>query len=474
VSDFIKADICVIGAGSGGLSVASGSAQLGRKTVLIERGEMGGDCLNTGCVPSKALLAAAKHAEMMRHASQFGIADVEPNIDAARLHSQLHEIIATIAPHDSQERFEGLGVKVIRASARFADSRTIEAANVRIRARRFVIATGSRASIPPIPGLDQIPFFTNETIFEKDFIPSHLIVIGAGPVGIELAQAHRRLGAQVSIVETQSALPKEDKDLAAIVLAQLQKEGVALYQSTQVTSVKKSDAGIVLTLLGPSGSRTLEGSHVLVATGRKPNIEDLGLESAGVALNASGIVVDKHLKTSNRRIYAIGDVSGAPQFTHVASYHASLVIRHAFFRQPIHADHANIPRVVFTEPELAQVGLLESEARTKRKSVRIITSEFSGIDRAVAERKTEGMIKLVVQRGGRILGAGIVGPNAGELIWPWALAISQEIKLSSLAGSIVPYPTLSDISKRAAGSYYTSTLFGRGSRLLVSFLSLFG
>lgn len=469
----IRADICVIGAGSAGLSVAAGAAQLGRKVVLIEKGEMGGDCLNTGCVPSKALIAAANIAQTIRGSAPFGIAAAAPAIDGARVHAHVHEVIATIAPHDSQERFEKLGVKVIRAPAHFVNAGMVEAGTNCIRARRFVIATGSRAAVPPIPGLDHVPYFTNETIFKKNFIPPHLAIIGGGPLGLELAQAHRRLGSQVTVIEAARVLPREDEEAAGVVRASLERDGVRIMESTNVTAIKTSANGISMQLVSAHHSEVLEASHILVATGRKPNIEGLELERAGIAADKHGIRVDHRLKTTNPRAYAIGDVSGAPQFTHVAGYHAGLVIRHALFRAPVRTDYTAIPHVTYTDPELAQVGLTESEARAVHKRVTVVRANFSENDRAIAGRRTEGFAKLVVSRG-RVLGATIVGAHAGELILPWSLAISQKTKLSTLAAMVAPYPTLSEIGKRAAGSFYTPTLFSRRTKALVAFLSLFG
>jgi pyruvate/2-oxoglutarate dehydrogenase complex dihydrolipoamide dehydrogenase (E3) component len=470
----LKCDLCVIGAGSGGLSVAAGAAQLGRKVVLIEKGEMGGDCLNTGCVPSKSLIAAANRAERIREAAGFGIQVAAPTADPARVRAHIREAIATIAPTDSQARFEGLGVTVIRAPARFLDERNVEAGDARIRARRFVIATGSRPAVPPIPGLDAIAYFTNETIFDKDFIPPHLIIIGAGPIGIELAQAHRRLGSQVTMLEAAKALPKEDEEAAALVVAKLTGEGVRLLENTQATSIAKTGDGARLQLVSARGSEVIDGTHVLVAAGRKPNVEGLHLENAGIAFDAKGVKVDSGLKTSNRRVYAIGDIAGGAQFTHLAGYHAALVIRNAMFRLPVRVDALTIPRVTFSDPELAHVGLTEREARLAHREVKIARADFADNDRAVTEREREGFIKIVVGRGSAILGATIVGAHAGELILPWVLAMKRKLPLSAMAGLVVPYPTLSDISRKAASNHYAPLLFSRGTRLLVKLLAGLG
>jgi pyruvate/2-oxoglutarate dehydrogenase complex dihydrolipoamide dehydrogenase (E3) component len=467
----LTCDLCVIGAGSGGLSVAAGAAQLGRKVVLIEKGEMGGDCLNTGCVPSKSLIAAAKHAQAVRDAAAFGVQAGSVAIDGVSVHAHIREAIDAIAPNDSQARFESLGVTVIRAEASFLDERHVEVGSRRVRARRFVIATGSRPAVPPIDGLGQVPFFTNETIFEKDFIPPHLIVIGAGPIGMELAQAHRRLGSHVTMVEAIRALPREDEGAARLVVDRVTREGVRLLENTKIESIARSESGVRLQL---ENGEQLDGSHLLVATGRKPNIETLQLEDAGVQFNAKGISVDRGLRTSNRRIYAIGDVAGGAQFTHLAGYHAALVIRSALFRLPAHVNPMLVPRVTFTDPELAQVGLTESEARAQHSGIGLAHAEFAENDRAVTEREREGFLKVVVDRRGTVLGATIAGPHAGELILPWLMAIKEKRKLSAMAAMVVPYPTLSDVSRRAASAYYAPRLFSRGVRALVSALSLFG
>lgn len=454
----LKPDLCVIGAGSGGLSVAAGAAQMGAKVVLVEGGEMGGDCLNSGCVPSKALIAAAKHAHAMRTGAAFGVHGAEPRIDAGAVRAHVEETIAAIAPHDSQERFEGLGVTVLRDWARFVSDREVVACAARIRARRFVIATGSRAFAPPIPGLDAVPYLTNETIFAFDAIPRKLAIIGAGPIGSEMAQAWRRLGAEIALIDAETALSREDPEAAAVVRETLQREGVVLHEGASVASVS-GEAGALRVDLGEAG--VIEASHLLVATGRAPTLSRLDLEAGGVEADKSGVRVDDGLRSvSNRRVYAVGDAAGRGQFTHLAGYHAGLVVRSALFRLPVtlRADH--IPRVTYTDPELAQVGLTEAEARAEHgDAVEVVRAEFSGNDRARAERRTDGFCKLVLGRKGRILGATIVGPQAGELLQPLALAISAKMKVGALAGMVAPYPTLGEIGKRAAGAYYTPRLF---------------
>ena len=470
----IKADICVIGAGSGGLSVAAGAAQMGARTVLIERGEMGGDCLNTGCVPSKALIAAGARAYAMSNSEAFGIAQVTPQIDFTKVNAHVKGVIAAIAPNDSVARFEGLGATVIKDHARFKDARTVIAGNREIQARRIVIATGSHPAVPPIPGLGGVPFLTNETIFEQTERPDHLIIIGGGPIGMEMAQAHRRLGCKVTVIEAAKALAKDDPELTALVIDRLVREGVEILEGAKVAEVSGAGTSISVNIEGATGPRVIEGSHLLVATGRKPSIDGLDLDKAGIVADAHGIKIDDQLRTTNKRVFAIGDVIGGMQFTHVANYHAGIVIRNALFRLPAKVDYGSIPYVTYTDPEIAHVGETEAEARARHMKINVLRWHLAENDRAQAERETDGLIKVITDIHGRVLGCTIVAPHAGELILPWVLAKSQALKLSAMAGIVAPYPTLSEISKRAASSYYTPTLFSMKTRAVVRFLGLFG
>ncbi len=442
-------DLAVIGAGSGGLTAAAAAAQFGQKVVLFEKGEMGGECLNTGCVPSKALLAAAKHAHALRSGGRYGIAAVEPHVDYAAVRAHVQRAIAAIQPHDSQQRMEGLGVTVIRAAARFVDQRRLDAQGQRFIARRTVIATGSRPAVPPIAGLAQLPFLTNETLFGNAMLPAHLIVLGGGPAGIEMAQAHRRLGSGVTVIEAAAPLAQEDPELAAVVLDQLRADGVEILSGTRVDGV--SDAqGVTVTL---ADGRSVTGSHLLVAAGRKPNVEDLGLDAAGIAVTAAGITVDRRMRTTNPRVFAIGDVAGG-HFTHEAGYQAGIVVRNALFGLPARAT-ATIPHAIYTDPELAQLGLTEQQAReTHGDGVRVLRAPFHDNDRAVAEASTLGLVKIVTTKRGRLLGAGIVGTGAGELIQPWVLALERGIGISAMAGSVLPYPTRGEAARRAAMGYF--------------------
>jgi len=458
MAEQLTPDLCVIGAGSGGLSVAAAAAQFGVDVVLIERSEMGGDCLNYGCVPSKSLIAAAKRAHTMRSSGPFGIKPLEPAVEFDRVHDHVHEVIAAIAPNDSVERFTGMGVNVIKGEARFRDKETVIANGHEIKARRFVIATGSSPALPPIPGIERVSYFTNETIFGNKQKIDKLIVVGGGPIGMELAHAFRRLGSEVAVLEAFKPLAKEDPELAEVVLRQLESEGVEIIADARIERFEPFGDRVQVRFTRGGQSYAIDGSHLLLATGRRSNIEKLNLDNAGVRHDRTGIKVDKGLRTSNKRIYAIGDVTGGLQFTHVANYHASVVIKNALFRLPAKVDNDILPRVTFTDPELAQIGLTEAEAREKHGNVHVYRWPFSDNDRAQAERATDGFVKVITTKRGRVLGASMVGDHAGELIQMWSLAMHKKMKISALASIVSPYPTLSEINKRAAITYYLPSL----------------
>jgi len=471
----LEADICVIGASSAGLSVAAGAAQLGAATVLFEKGEMGGDCLNTGCVPSKSLIASARAAEAIRDAERYGVDARLDRINYARAMDRVHQVIASIAPHDSQKRFERLGVRVVRAEARFTGPDSVEGGGVAVRARRLVIATGSTAAVPPIDGLDTVPYLTNETLFDNSERPDRLLIIGGGPIGVEMAQAHRRLGAQVTVVEAGRLLPREDPEITALLRARLAAEGIEIVEGAKVRAVRKRADGLEATV-DKDGERTIAASHILVATGRKRHVDGLDLEKAGIEFGPEGITVDDRLRTTNPKVYAIGDVvAGGPQFTHIAGYHAGIVIRNALFRLPAKVDYRALPWVTFTDPELARIGLIEDEARQQHgNAISVVRSPFAELDRALADGRTDGLIKIVVGKRGAILGVTILGEHAGELIHVWSLAMSQRLGLKAVASAIAPYPTLGEISKKAAGAYYADKLFSPWPRRIVKFLTRFG
>ncbi len=470
----IDADLCIVGAGSGGLSVAAGAAQMGANCVLVEKGKMGGDCLNTGCVPSKSLLAAGHAANAVSEAGRFGVKASPPGVDFAAVNAHVHAVIAGIAPHDSVERFEELGVTVLQEAGRFTGPRELRAGDTLVRARRFVIATGSSPLVPPIPGIDRVSYLTNETVFDLKEAPARLIVIGGGPVGLEMAQAHRRLGCEVAVVEALDILNMDDPELVDVVRRRLVGEGIVLHEGAKVTGVAPEGAAIRVTLERQGATTQIEGSHLLVAVGRAANVEGMGLAEAGVAHTPRGIEVDARLRTTNKKIFAIGDVAGGYKFTHVAGYHAGIVIRNALFRLPAKADHSAVPWVTFTAPELAQVGLSAAAADAAGMTPTIVRAPFAEIDRARTERTEEGLVKAVVGARGRVLGASIVGAHAGELILPWVLAVQGKLRVKDLASVIAPYPTLSEATKRAAGGYFTPSLFSRRTRAMVRALAWLG
>ena len=473
-SESIEADFCVIGAGSGGLSLAAAAAAFGQRVVVVERQKMGGDGLNYGSVPSKALLAAAKRANAMRTASPFGIRGVEPLIDHRAVHEHVKDVIARIAPNASAERFAGLGVRVIVSAARFVDRSTVKAGDYRILARRFVIATGSSPIIPAIPGLADVPYFTNETIFDNAVPLPHLIIIGAGSTGLELAQAHRRLGSRVTVLDAAHALGNEDPEVAVVLLTRLHHEGIAIREGIRVSRVAGGQGQIRVEIESRDGTETIEGSDLLLAAGRKANVADLGLEAAGISFTSQGVKVNAGLRTRNRRVYAIGDATGGPQYSHLASDHAGIVLRRTLFRSGATTAGRAVPRVIYTDPELASVGLAESEARAKYGKINVLRWPYHENDRAQAERETDGHIKVVTSKKGQILGVSIVGAHAGEIIQMWSLAMSQGLKIRAMTEWISPYPTLSEINRRAAFRYFATEPSNPFMRKIIALLAKLG
>jgi pyruvate/2-oxoglutarate dehydrogenase complex dihydrolipoamide dehydrogenase (E3) component len=445
-------DIVVIGGGSAGLVVAAGGAQLGARIALVEKHKMGGDCLNYGCVPSKTLIKSARVAHLMRTADRFAIAPAEPRVRLPDVMERVAEVIAGIAPNDSPERFRGLGVDVIFGSGRFVDRETVAVGDRRLTARHFVIATGSRAALPPVPGLAAVPYLTNETLFSlREEVPA-LIVIGGGPIGSEMAQAFARLGSKVSLVDMgPGILPREDRDLAEPVRAAMAADGVDFHFETGIVRVEGGRGDIRVVVRGRDGvDSTLHATHLLVAAGRAPNVEGLGLDAAGVALEKGRIVVDAHLRTSNPRIYAAGDAAGGLQFTHLAGHHAGVVLRQTLFRLFWAKPSPLVPWCTYTDPELARAGLSEAEAVQRGIAHRVYRFPYEEIDRARAEGETAGFAKIVTDPKGRLLGAAIVGAHAGELINEYALAIARGMKAGDVSGVIHVYPTFAEINKRVA------------------------
>jgi len=475
MSELLSPDICVIGAGPGGLSAAAAAAAFGVPTVLIERGKMGGDCLNTGCIPSKALLAAAKRAALMRNAENFGVAVPSFRVNFAKVHEHVQSVIASVAPADSIERFTGLGVRVIQASAKFKDRKTVVAGDIEIRARRFIVATGSSPAIPAIPGINDGAYLTTDSIFDIKERPEHLVIIGGGSVGLELAQAFRRLGSSVTVLEAAQPLAHDDPECAAIVLDQLEREGVVIHRDVKVIAVTYAGATVTATIETAGAEQTITGSHLLVAAGRKPVIDELDLSAARIRHDHAGIAVNRKLKTSNRRVYAIGDcAAGHLKFTNAAGYHAGLVIRNALFRLPVRVNNDSVPWATFTEPELAHAGLTEAQARARRIKIRIARWPYHDNDRAQTERETHGHIKVITTRKGRIVGATIVGAQAGELIGIWALAIAQRLNIRALIDIVLPYPTLGELGKRVAIDFFAPGLTSTWVRRIIGWMRIFG
>jgi pyruvate/2-oxoglutarate dehydrogenase complex dihydrolipoamide dehydrogenase (E3) component len=462
-------DLLVIGAGAAGLSVAAGAAQLGVRTALVERDRMGGDCLNFGCVPSKALLASAHAANTIRSSGRLGVIAPMPVVDWDVVRAHVQGVIAAIAPNDSEARFTGLGVNVIRGEARFTGPDAVSVDGRRLTAKRFVIATGSRADVPPIPGLGDIPYWTSANLFDLAERPEHLLILGGGPIGLEMADAFNGLGCQVTVIEAATIANRDDPELVAGLRLALTRRGVTILEGAPVASAEPSP---VLVL---RDGRRVAGTHILVAAGRRPNLEALKLEAAGVAASRLGVITDTGLRSrGNKRIYAVGDIAdpvgiGPRAFTHAGLYHAGIVIRRALFRLPARLDYAAWPRVTYTDPEMAQTGMTVAEAEAAGHKIRILRWPLSENDRSVAERDEDGLVKLVVS-GNRVIGAGILAPSAGEMIGQWSLAIARKIPLSALAGLIAPYPTRSEAGKRAAGSFFTERLFSERTKKLVRLL----
>lgn len=455
----ITCDIAIIGAGAGGLSVAAVASQLGMKVVLAEAGKMGGDCLNSGCVPSKSLLAAAKAAHAFTRADRFGIENAKPVVDFAAVMAHVADVIKKIEPNDSVERFRKLGVNVILDHAAFENKDTLKVGGDRIKARYFVLATGSSPAVPPIPGIDDVPYLTNESIFSLKEKPSHLVIIGAGPIGCEMAQAFSFLGVRVTLLEAATMMPRDESDLVDMLRHEFNQSQILLHENIKIVNVSKSAIGVDVVIDKKGEELVISGSHLLVAAGRRANVDELSLDKAGVIFNAKGVQVDDRLRTANKKIFAIGDVAGSYQFTHIAGYHAGIVIRNILFKWPAKVDYRAIPWVTYTYPPLAHAGLTAIEAAKRYKDIKVITVPYADNDRAIAERESAGCLKAICTHKGRILGVSIFGVNADELIVPWVMLIKDGKSLRELSDTIIPYPTLSEISKRAASEFYSPLLF---------------
>jgi pyruvate/2-oxoglutarate dehydrogenase complex dihydrolipoamide dehydrogenase (E3) component len=472
--EILTPDICVIGAGAGGLSAAGAAAAYGVSVVLVDQGQLGRRHPRTG-LPAAALRAAAARAEMLGRARSFGLALPRPKIDFGEVHDHLQAVIDAVTVNDSAERMAGLGVQVIQGTAAFTGPRTVTVTDgSEISARRFIIATGSSPAIPPITGLEEVTHFTTETIFALRVCPKHLLVIGAGASGLEIAQAFQRLGATVTVFDAAQPLAGREAECAGILLDKLAREGIVIHRGVQVIEAKQARAKIQLTVRGMEGEQKIEGSHLLIATGREPKLAELNLAAAAIIYDRRGIVVDKGLKTSNKKVYAIGAAAAGDRFAEAEEHHAQLVIGNALFRRAVRVDPSAMPRVTLTDPEFAQVGLTEADAAARRMKVTILRWPYLENDRAQAEQETRGHIKVITSKRGKILGAAIVGAGAGDLITGWTLAITHNMNIGAFAGLAVPYLTFADISKRAAMGYFTPHLSGTWIRRMMAAVRLLG
>ena len=469
-------DVGILGGGAAGLTVAAGAAQFGAKTILIEKGvTLGGDCLHFGCVPSKTLIRSAGVWAQARRAAEFGLPELKlPPVDLGAVMDRVAAVIGRIQEHDSPERFCKLGAEVRFGTPAFADDHVVVVDGARVSARTWVVATGSGPALPPVEGLSEVPHWTNETVFHQRTLPGRLLVLGGGPIGLEMAQAFARLGSRVTVVEfLEQILGPEDPDVAAVVRARLEAEGVTVFTATKVVRASRDGSSVRLAVApaaGPGPERVLEADALLVATGRRPNVDGLGLDAAGVEFGPRGVPADARLRTNVKHIFACGDVNGKLPFTHVAGYEGGIALTNAVLHLPRKADYGKVPWCTYTDPEVASIGLNEKRAREAGTPYRVLEEAFAENDRAIAEAETAGKIKVLVDPKGKLLGAQIVGPHAGELIHEWVAALNGGVKLSTLAGAIHVYPTLAEISKRAAGSYFADKLFSDRTKSVLRLL----
>lgn len=469
-------DLGILGGGAAGLTAAAGAAQFGAKSIIIETyKELGGDCLHFGCVPSKTLIRTAGVWASARRAREFGLPHLSlPPVDLGAVMDRVQSVISKIQKHDSTERFCGLGAEVRFGQPVFIDEHVVEVDGTRLSARAWIVSTGSSPTLPPVEGLADVPHWTNETVFSQRMLPNRLLVLGGGPIGLEMAQAFQRLGSHVTVVEfMDQILGPEDTDIADILRSRLEKEGMKILSSTKAVKAESSGSIIHLTV-GPAQGKgevsVLEADALLVATGRKPNTEKLGLEAAGVEFTPRGISTDARMRTNMRHIYACGDVNGQFPFTHVAGYEAGIALSNIILRLPRKSDYTKVAWCTYTDPEIASIGINEKRAKKDNVEYRILEEQFIENDRALAEGEELGKLKILISPKGKLLGCQIIGPHAGELIHEWVAAVWGGIKLSTLAGAIHVYPTLSEISKRAAGSYFAEKLFSERTKSILRHL----
>lgn len=471
----LKPDICIIGAGSGGLSAAIAAAALGAFVVLIEKDRIGGQRLASATVPSMALAAAGRRARELRDATAFGIGDGEPDIDFRQVREHVRAVVDEIGRNDSEARLVALGVKIIHDAAYFADQRTVIAGDFAIRARRFVIATGTSPAVPTVPGLDGVNYLTEESLFHLARRPQHLVVLGASPSGLALAQAFRRLGSVVTVVDEGGILSNFDPEAAAVVRKALCAEGVDLCEDAKAVAVSaRGTTAVRLEVETSEGRETIDGSHLLLSAGRVANVEGLRLGNARVGHGPGGIAVDRRLRTSNRRVYAIADVVPGLRSADRATLQAGLVVRSILFGTAADMRRQLLPVVAYTDPEIAHVGLDEASARRKKRRIRVLRWPYSQNDRAQAERRTRGLAKIITDPDGTILGATIAGAAASEQIAFWTLAVSRGLSAADLADTVVPGSTFGEIGKRAAITYFAPAARKRSTRMLLRVMRLFG
>ncbi|MGD0021804.1 MAG: NAD(P)/FAD-dependent oxidoreductase [Smithellaceae bacterium] len=474
-------DLGIIGGGAAGLTAAAGAAQFGAKTILIEKSaKLGGDCLHYGCVPSKTLIRTAGVYSLLKRSREFGLPEIKlPPVDLGAAMDRVKSVIENIQHHDSVERFCGLGAQVVFGNPSFLDAHTVNLDGKNITAKSWIIATGSSPALPPVEGLAAVPYWTNETIFNQRKLPTSLIVLGGGPIGLELAQALGRLGSKITIVEfMDQILGPEDADLAALLEERLKEEGMTILKGTQALKAEYVDSTFHLTVASKADkgkTNILKADALLVAAGRKPNIDGLGLEAAGVKFTPRGIPTNARMKTNISHIYACGDVNGQMPFTHVAGYEAGIALTNAVLRLPRRADYNKIGWCTYTDPEVASIGLNEKRAKKDNIKYRLWEENYEDNDRAQAEGETKGKIKLLVSPGGKLLGCQIIGAHAGELIHEWVITVEGGVKLSAIAGAVHIYPTISEISKRVAGKIFAEKIFSdRTKNILKFFFSLKG
>jgi pyruvate/2-oxoglutarate dehydrogenase complex dihydrolipoamide dehydrogenase (E3) component len=473
MSNLLKCDVCIIGAGPGGLSIATAANTLGASVVLIEENKMGGDCLNVGRVPLTSLIESARLVNRIKNAAKFGVPLSTPDINYAYIHQHTQEVITAIAPEISAEHLSKLGIIVLHGHGQFIDQQTVSVGEQKVKAKYFIIATGSKPAIPPILGLESVKFFTSATIVECQEKPQRLLVIGGGAIGCEIAQAYAMLGTPVTLIDVRSILPHDDQQFVEMIRQQLVANNIDLLENIKISQVKQQGAQITVHFTQGNISREVTGSHLFIATGRRANIGKLNLTAANIVFNEQAIEVDTRLRTSNKKVFAIGSVVGKVPSPHNAKYQASIIIKNVLFKYSAKISDKIIPWVTYTTPELAQVGLTEQQAREKNMKIKITIENFVRNDRAQMQYQTNGAIKVITDMKANILGVSIIGTQAGELIFPWILAMQHGLSIKQMAKTIAPYPTLNDINKRVAMNYFIPLYSSKWMRLLVKLLKIF-